>query len=102
MTGVDMSSRQQQRATGSLYKERMTLQWSTLEVCMEYLELDPVPVHGIRYIRRVGSPAEFAKKQRLEEKVVSSILAGIRFEVFSPMSQPEETGRKTAQNRQKR
>ena len=58
---------------------------------MEYLELDPVPVHGIRYIRRVGSPAEFAKKQRLEENGVSSILAGIPFEVFSSMRQPEET-----------
>ena len=58
---------------------------------MEYLELDPVPVQGIRYIRRVGSPTEFAKKQRLEENGVSSILAGIPFEVFSPMRQPEET-----------
>ena len=90
MTGVDLSSRQQQRATESLYKERMTLQWSTLEVCMEYLELDPVPVQGIRYIRRAGSPTEFAKKQRLEENGVSSILAGIPFEVFSTTKQPEE------------
>ena len=72
VTGVDLSSRQQQRATESLYKERMTLQWSTLEACMEYLELEPVPVHGICYIRRVGSPAEFAKKHWLDGDGVST------------------------------
>ena len=84
MTGVDLSSRQEQRGPESVYKERMTLQWSTLEVCMDYLELDPVPAHGIRYIRRVGSPVEFAKKQRLEENGMSSILVGIRFKCFLP------------------